>query len=84
MTPEELDEIDAAGPGSGLRASCEEPRYQATVAAFIAHAREDFLRLVAALRGSEPVQAAELLPLDDDRLIAMERSFSVGVVFAMT
>jgi hypothetical protein len=64
MTEEDLAEIEAralaAGPGAGLRASCEEPRYEPAVTAFITHAREDLLRLVAAIRRSSPVPAAEL------------------------
>jgi hypothetical protein len=64
MTEEELAEIEAralaAGPGAGLRAMVENPRYHAAVTAFIRHAREDVLRLVAALRDDEPLPAAEL------------------------
>jgi hypothetical protein len=64
MTEAELEEIErralAAGPGAGLRAQCENPRYEPAVTAFITQAREDVLRLVAALRGSEPLPATEL------------------------
>jgi hypothetical protein len=64
MTSEELDRVEAraraAGPAAGLRAEVENPGYEGPVTAFITHAREDVLRLVAALRGSTPVPAAEL------------------------
>lgn len=64
MTAEELDEIErralAAGPGAGLRASCEEPRYHDPVTAVITHAYEDVLRLVAAIRDGERLLASEL------------------------
>ena len=64
MTEAELDEIErlaaAAGPGEGLRASLDPEVRGYAVAAFVAHARDDVLRLVAAIRRSERVPDAEL------------------------
>jgi hypothetical protein len=64
MTEAELDEIErraaAAGPGEGLSASLDPEVRAEAVAAFVAHAREDVLRLVAAIRRSERVPGAEL------------------------
>lgn len=64
MTESELDEIKAravaAGPAAGLRGTRNDGPATGALAAFLAHAREDVLRLVAALRGAQRPSDAEL------------------------
>jgi hypothetical protein len=64
VTESELDQIEAraaaAGPAAGLRATRDDGPAGAALASFIAHAREDVLRLVAAVRRSERLPDAEL------------------------